>query len=133
MPAPIDAIKSLREKTGAPLGDVRSALEKAGGDPGKAAELLKQRGFEAALKRQGRATTMGRIESYIHHDGRVNGTGGLSRERVVVVLAAGREGPQTVADAGLRIPGIAQTRRVDRLRVRPGRVVRGPASLAVEL
>ena len=71
MPAPIDAIKSLREKTGAPLGDVRSALEKAGGDPGKAAELLKQRGFEAALKRQGRATTMGRIESYIHHDGRV--------------------------------------------------------------
>ena len=68
---PLEAVKALREKTGAPLGDVRLALEAAGGDETKARELLKQKGFEAALKRRSRATAMGRIESYVHHDGRV--------------------------------------------------------------
>ena len=67
----VDAIKTLREKTGAPLGDVRAALEQAGGDEAKAREWLKQKGFEAAQKRQGRSASMGRIESYVHHDGRV--------------------------------------------------------------
>ena len=71
MKVPLEAVKALREKTGAPLGDVRGALEAAGGDEAKAGELLKQKGFEAALKRQGRAAGMGRVESYIHHDGRV--------------------------------------------------------------
>ena len=71
MKIPLEAVKALREKTGAPVGDVRSALEAAGGDETKAREYLKQKGFEAALKRQGRAAEMGRIESYVHHDGRV--------------------------------------------------------------
>ena len=67
----LESIKALREQTGAPLGDVRRALETAKGDHAKAHELLKQRGFEAARKRQARATSAGRIESYVHHDGRV--------------------------------------------------------------
>jgi len=71
MKVSVDAIKALREQTGAPLGDVRSALEAAKGDPAKATELLKQKGFEAARKRQGRATRLGRVDSYVHHDGRV--------------------------------------------------------------
>jgi len=71
MSVPIDAIKILREKTGAPLGSIRSALESAKGDEAKAIELLKQKGFEAALKRQDRATSKGRVEAYVHHDGRV--------------------------------------------------------------
>lgn len=66
-----EAVKALREKTGAPMGDVRSALEAAGGDEAKAKQLLQQKGFEHALKRQGRATGMGRIEAYVHHDGRL--------------------------------------------------------------
>ena len=66
-----DAVKALREKTGAPMGDVRSALEAAGGDEAKARQILQQKGFEAALKRRGRATGMGRIEAYVHHDGRL--------------------------------------------------------------
>lgn len=66
-----DAVKALREKTGAPMGDVRSALEAAGGDEAKARQILQQKGFEHALKRQGRATGMGRIEAYVHHDGRL--------------------------------------------------------------
>jgi len=67
----VDAIKALRKKTGAPLGEVRSALEASGGDEAKAIALLRQQGFEAARKRQDRATAAGRIESYVHHDGRV--------------------------------------------------------------
>jgi len=66
-----DAIKQLREKTGAPLGDVRAALAEAGGDEAKAIKILTQKGFEAARKRQDRAAGAGRIESYVHHDGRV--------------------------------------------------------------
>ena len=67
----LEAIKALREKTGAPIGDVRHALEEAGGDRRKAEELLKQRGAALAEKRQGRATGQGRIEAYLHHDGRL--------------------------------------------------------------
>lgn len=67
----LEAIKALREETGAPIGDVRSALEFAGGDKAKARVLLRQRGASVAQKRQGRTAGQGRIESYIHHDGRL--------------------------------------------------------------
>jgi elongation factor Ts len=71
MKVSLEAIKTLRERTGAPLGNVRAALEQADGDEKKASEILKEKGFEAARKRQERATTAGRVEAYIHHDGRV--------------------------------------------------------------
>ena len=67
----LEAIKRLRDETGAPIGDVRSALEEAGGDPEKARIILQQRGAQIAAKREGRSTGQGRIESYIHHDGRI--------------------------------------------------------------
>ena len=67
----LDAIKALRNKTGAAVGDVRKALEAAGGDEHKAQEWLKQKGLESAQKREGRATTAGRVDMYVHHDGRV--------------------------------------------------------------
>lgn len=67
----LEAIKALREKTSASLGDVRAALESAGGDEAKALELLRQRGAEIAEQRKARATGQGRVESYVHHDGRL--------------------------------------------------------------
>lgn len=67
----VEAIKALREKTSASINDVRSALESAGGDEAKALQLLRQRGAAIAEKRQGRATGQGRVESYVHHDGRL--------------------------------------------------------------
>ena len=67
----VEAVKALREKTSAPVGDVRSALDAAGGDEAKARQILRQKGFEHALKRQGRTASMGRIEAYVHHDGRL--------------------------------------------------------------
>ena len=75
MKVSLDAIKRLREKTSAAIKDVRSALESAGGDEAKALELLRQRGAQIAEKRQGRATGQGRgqgrVDSYVHHDGRL--------------------------------------------------------------
>ena len=67
----IAAIKALREKSGAPIGDVRNALETAGGDPKRAEQILRERGVQVAEKRQGRTTGQGRIEAYVHHDGRL--------------------------------------------------------------
>ena len=67
----LDAIKALREKTSASLNDIRNALESAGGDEQKALVLLRQRGAAIAEKRQGRATGQGRVEAYVHHDGRI--------------------------------------------------------------
>lgn len=65
------AIKALREKTSASINDVRTALESAGGDEAKALEQLRQRGAQIAEKRQDRATGQGRVEAYVHHDGRL--------------------------------------------------------------
>ena len=67
----VDAIKALREKTSASLNDVRAALEAAEGNESKAIEFLRRRGAQIAEKRQGRATGQGRVESYVHHDGRL--------------------------------------------------------------
>ncbi len=67
----LEAIKMFREKTGASVGDIRSALEAAGGDEAKAMAVLRQKGEAAAEKRAGRATGQGRVEAYIHHNGRL--------------------------------------------------------------
>ena len=67
----VEAIKTLRDKTGAPMGSVRSALEEAKGDEAKAKEILTRKGFEAAAKLSGRTAGQGRIESYVHHNSRL--------------------------------------------------------------
>lgn len=71
MKVSLDAIKSLREKTSASLNDVREALASTHGDETKALEWLRKRGAQIAAKRQGRATDQGRVEAYLHHDGRL--------------------------------------------------------------
>ena len=67
----LDAVKALRENTGASINACRIALESASGDERKALELLKQQGAVFAEKRQGRTAAQGRAESYVHHDGRL--------------------------------------------------------------
>ena len=67
----VDAIKALRDKTSASLNDVRAALEQSGGDESKALAFLRERGAAIAEKRQGRTTGQGRVEAYVHHDGRL--------------------------------------------------------------
>ena len=67
----MDAIKALREKTSASLGDVRKALESSGGNEAKALQLLRERGAAIAEKRSSKAAGDGRVETYVHHDGKL--------------------------------------------------------------
>lgn len=63
----LDDIKKLREETQAGVSDCRKALEDAGGDYQKAKKLLTQRGLEKAAKKEGKETSAGIVEGYIHN------------------------------------------------------------------
>jgi len=64
-----DAIKALREETGAGIMEAKRALQDADGDADKAKKLLEQRGAASAEKRSGRSTAQGIVEPYIHLGG----------------------------------------------------------------
>jgi elongation factor Ts len=61
-----EAVKKLREMSGAPMMECKKALEEGGGDPEKAFTILRKRGQAAAAKRAGRATSQGLIGAYVH-------------------------------------------------------------------
>jgi len=66
-----DAVKELRERTGAGRMDCKRALTDSDGDMDKAVALLREKGMAAAEKRSGRDAREGVISSYIHTGGRV--------------------------------------------------------------
>jgi elongation factor Ts len=66
-----DAVKELRDRTGAGFMDCKRALEEADGDLDKAVAILRERGLAAAAKKSGREAREGLISSYIHTGGRV--------------------------------------------------------------
>ena len=55
------AVKALRDRTGAGMMECKRALGEAGGDPEKAALVLRERGLAKAVKRSGRATGDGTV------------------------------------------------------------------------
>lgn len=63
----LDLLKKLREETSAGVSDCRAALEDAGGDFEKAKKLLEARGIEKAAKKEGKETSQGRVEAYVHN------------------------------------------------------------------
>ena len=67
-PAAAD-VKTLREQTGAGMMEVRDALVEAAGDMESARKVLREKGLAKAAKRGGRATSDGKIASYIHGGG----------------------------------------------------------------
>lgn len=62
----LELLKKLREETKAGVSDCRQALEDAGGDLAKAKKLIMERGLEKAAKKEGKETSQGIIESYVH-------------------------------------------------------------------
>ena len=62
----VSKVKELREKTGAGVMAAKKALEESSGDVAKAEDILKQQGLSNALKKSGRETSEGVIQSYIH-------------------------------------------------------------------
>jgi elongation factor Ts len=66
-----EAVKQLREQTGAGFMDCKRALQETEGDVDKAVALLRERGIAAAAKKSDREVREGLISSYIHTGGRV--------------------------------------------------------------
>jgi len=66
-----DAVKELRERTGAGMMDCKNALVEADGDLDKAVGLLRERGLAAAAKKAGREAREGVVSSYIHAGGKL--------------------------------------------------------------
>lgn len=67
----LKTIQDLRARTGFGVMDVKQALEEAAGDQGKALVILKERGAEIALKKASREQSSGRVEAYLHGDGKI--------------------------------------------------------------
>ena len=65
------AVKKLREKTGAPMMDCKEALQETHGDFEKAIEFLRKKGMADASKKSGRIASEGVVHSYIHGEGSI--------------------------------------------------------------
>ncbi|HEY7725085.1 MAG TPA: elongation factor Ts, partial [Anaeromyxobacteraceae bacterium] len=65
------AVKELREKTGAGMMDCKKALAESGGDFARAEELLRKKGLAAAAKKASRVATEGAVASYVHMGGKI--------------------------------------------------------------
>lgn len=61
-----EQVKELRAKTGAGFMDCKNALTEAGGDMNRAIDLLRQKGVDVAMAREGKKTEEGIIASYVH-------------------------------------------------------------------
>jgi elongation factor Ts len=67
----VDQIRKLRDQTGAPVIRAKKVLEEVSGDEKKAFKILQKEGFEKAAKKGSRATSQGKIFSYVHHTGKI--------------------------------------------------------------
>ena len=63
-------VNEFRKQTGLGLMECKNLLKEADGDPKKASELAKVKHGKNAENRAGRATNAGRVEVYVHHDGK---------------------------------------------------------------
>jgi elongation factor Ts len=66
-----EAIRQLRDKTGAGIMNCKRALENAEGDQDKAEDILREKGILTASKKAGRDTLQGLVEAYVHNGNRI--------------------------------------------------------------
>ncbi|MET0690808.1 MAG: translation elongation factor Ts [Candidatus Binatia bacterium] len=66
-----NAVKELREKTGAGMMDCKKALAETGGDVQKAVDYLRQKGLAAAAKKADRVAADGAVGAYVHPGGKI--------------------------------------------------------------
>ncbi|MHC4788745.1 MAG: translation elongation factor Ts [Planctomycetota bacterium] len=60
------AVKELRDRTGAGLMDCKRALQESDGDPQKAMTVLREQGLAKAREKSSRQTAEGAIVPYVH-------------------------------------------------------------------
>jgi elongation factor Ts len=105
------AVKSLREKTGAGMMECKNALTEAGGNEEQAIEILRKRGLASARKKEGRIAAEGAVGSYIHMGGKVGVLVEVNCETDFV--ARGEEFQQLVKDVAMHVAA-AEPRYVSR-------------------
>lgn len=66
-----EAVRDLREKTGAGIMDCKRALSQNAGDMEKAITYLREKGLAAAAKKASRVASEGLVSAYIHSGGKV--------------------------------------------------------------
>ena len=66
-----ELVKDLREKTGVGIMDCKNALQESDGDIKKAIEILRKKGIAKSQKREGKITSEGQVQSYIHMGGKI--------------------------------------------------------------
>jgi elongation factor Ts len=71
MAVSLEAVKKLREMSGAPMMECKKALDEAAGDLEQAFTVLRKRGQAAAAKKASRTATEGLVGSYIHAGGKI--------------------------------------------------------------
>jgi elongation factor Ts len=109
-----EAVKQLRERTGAGFMDCKRALEETGGDLDSAIALLRERGLSAAAKKAGRDAREGLVGSYIHIGGKVGVLIEVNCETDFV--ARTDEFQRLVRDLAMQVAGLApQYVDVDRI------------------
>jgi len=124
-----EAVKDLRERTGAGFMDCKRVLEETDGDVQKAVLLLRDRGLAAAAKKAGRDVREGLVSSYIHTGGRVGVLIEVNCETDFV--ARTDEYQKLVRDLAIQVAGLAP-RYVDVDRIPPDEVARKTAELMAD-
>ena len=99
-----EAVKDLRERTGAGCMDCKRALEESAGDVEKAVATLREAGLAAAAKKAGRDAREGLVSSYIHTGGRVGVLLEVNCETDFV--ARNEQFQKLVKDIGMQIAGL---------------------------
>ena len=117
-----DAVKELRERTGAGFMDCKRALEETGRRRrARPIVLLRERGLAAAAKKAGREAREGLVASYIHTGGRVGVLIEVNCETDFV--ARTDEFQKLVRDLAMQVAGLRPALR--RRRLDPGGRPRG--------
>ena len=101
----MDAVKELRERTGAGMMDCKKALEESAGDIDQAVALLRERGQAAAAKKAGREAREGLVSAYIHPGGRLGVLIEVNCETDFV--ARTDEFQKLVRDLAIQVAGLA--------------------------
>jgi elongation factor Ts len=104
-PIRAEAVKELRERTGAGFMDCKRALEETNGDLEAAVTLLRERGQAAAMKKAGREAREGQVASYIHPGGRVGVLIEVNCETDFVARTP--EFQKLVRDLAMQVAGLA--------------------------
>ena len=103
----INTVKELRQKTGAGVLAVKKALDETKGDIEAAEKILKEQGLATAMKKSGRDTSQGVVQSYIHAGNKLGALVDLKCETDFV--ARTEDFIKLAKDLAMQVAGMAPT------------------------